>query len=519
MLVAPGNALAQDQAAPASAPTSAPADASTPSAPPDAAPVDNLQDVSRAQVPNATQSPANPEPTNIPLFPAQLGNPVSPYSSSSVSPQSPQITSPDLYVTGNRDLSQVSTNNALTQAFSQSGIGSGFYGDTGINYEHPPIDRIRLGPFDLESALVVTAVADDDLRTGGQSPSGNQINKRSDVSFNATPALLLEYGMQDGQKGFASLIYAPTLTRYYHESSQDTDDQNVAFNATYPFQRLTLDLTQTYTQTTGVNTDSNERTTQNASLSGIGASYEVDEKVSLSTELQYVDSTFSGASGPGTGSGVGGTTASVNNSMTYRLSEKLTLGPSVNVGLDRPQMSAKSTYEQGLIALNYAPTEKIGLFAQGGAQLNQYDQGAGDTINPVFSLGVGYNPFDSTSFQLNASQGVHTSTAPVGQVTSGQTVVSTGLGVSVNQRVLQRIFLTFAFSYNHDDNQALSGGSNGSSTPASTEDTFTYRPSISYAPTAWTSISVYYQYLSNESDSREQSYYDNQVGVSVSAKF
>jgi hypothetical protein len=519
MLVSPGNALAQDQTVPATAPTSPPADASTPAAPADAPPADHSEDVSRAQVPDATQSPANPQPTNIPLFPAQLGNPVSPYSSSSVSPQSPQITSPNLYVTGSRDLSQVSTNNALTQAFSQGGIGSGFYGDTGMNYEHPPIERIRLGPFDLESALVVTAVADDDLRTGGQSQTGNQVGKRSDVSFNATPALLLEYGMQDGQKGFASLIYAPTLTRYYHESAQNTDDQNVAFNATYPFQRLTLDFTEAYTQTTGVNTDSNERTTQNSSSSGIGASYKVDERVSLSTDVQYVDSTFSGASGQGTGSGSGGTTASVNNSLSYRLSEKLTLGPSVNVGVDRPQVSAKSTYEQGIIALNYAPTEKIGLFAQGGAQLNQYDQGGGNTVNPVFSVGVGYNPFDSTSFQLNASQGVHTSTAAEGQTTSGQTVVSTGISASVNQRILQRIFLTFAFSYDHDDNQALSGSGNGGSTAGSTEDTFTYRPSISYAPTAWTSISVYYQYLSNDSDSLGQSYYDNQVGVSVSAKF
>jgi hypothetical protein len=524
-LVPLGNAVADDpgavNAAPTDASTSGAADAGNPAVSPDAAPPDDSQNTSRAQVPDVTQNPANPQPTNIPLFPAQLGNPISPYSSSSANPQSPEITAPSLFLTGNRDLSQVSTNNALSQAFGQQGVESGFYGDTGVSYENAPIERIRLGPFDLKAALVAGVVADDNVRSGG----GTETGKKGDVSYGVTPAILLVYGLHDGQKGYASLVYSPTLTRFYHESGQNSDDQNVAFNAIYPLQRLTFNLTQTYTETSGVNQDSNVRTTQNSSLSTIGATYEVDDKISLSSQVQEVVNTFSGENGGGGGSNSGGqgeNTTSINNNLNYRLSDKLTVGPNLNVGFDRPQNSDKSTFEQGLISLNYAPTEKIGLYAQGGAEFIQYDQGGGNKVNPIFSLGVGYNPFDSTNFSLSASQSEHSSTAEIGEPTGGDTVVSTSVSATVTQRVVQRIFLSFAFSYEHDDDQALSGSAgtvDGGATGSSSEDTITYRPSLSFAPTEWSSLALYYQYLTNQSNTPGQSYNDNQVGLSVSVQF
>jgi hypothetical protein len=489
-------------------------------------------DQNRAQVPDVSQNPANPANTSIPQYPVRPGNPISPYNSSSANPQSPQLTTPSLYITGANDLNQIGTSGALSQAFGQVG-SSGFFNEPILENEHPPIERIRIGPVDLKAAVVTNVVGDGNLRTGGGTTGttgGSGGGSKSDVIYGVTPAILLEYGNHDGQKGFASLVYSPTFTRYVHHSEENTDDyQNVALNALYPFQRLTLNLTQTYTQTTGVNTDSNLRTTQTASFSMIGATYEVDDKISLSSQLQEVITSTSGANGQGTGTGGGGsgegeTISSLNNTATYRLSEKLTVGPSINVGVDKPDNTGQQTYEQGLLGVNYAPTEKIGLYLQGGAEMRQYAH-AGDSVNPLFSTGIGYTPFDSTAISISATQSVHTdvdTTTGAGAALLNQTVVSTGIDAQVTQRIAQRFYLSFDFSYNHNDNQGgtgNTGGGTGSTTGDTTQDTMTYRPSFRFAPTAWSNVALYYQYESNESDVPGSTYNDNQVGLTLSAQF
>ena len=476
----------------------------------------NAVDQSRAQVPPLSQNPANPTPTNIPQFPPQPGNPISPYNSSSANPQSPQLTAPSLYLTGANDLNRISTGAALSQAFTEQGA-SGFYSEPVADYDHPPIERIRLGPFDLRAAVVTGVVGDDNLRTGSGS-SGGSGGSKGDVSYGITPAILLQYGDHDGQKGFASLVYNPTFTRYIHHSGENTDDyQNIAFNALYPFQRLTLNLTQTYTQTTGVNTDSNVRTTQTSSLSLIGATYEVDDKISTSTQLQEVITKFGGPSGQGGGGGEGEDVTTLNNNATYRLSQKLTVGPSLNLGIDKAENLSQQTFEQGLLGFNYAPTEKIGLYLQGGAELRQYEH-IGTKVNPIFSAGVGYTPFDSTVMSLNASQSIHTDTNTASTSATNDTVVSTEIGATITQRIVQRVFVSFDFDYAHSDDQAGTGGT-GSSTASTSQDTLTYRPSLKFAPTGWSSFSLYYQYLSNESNMSGSSYNDNQVGLSLTAQF
>jgi len=515
VLAWPGHLVGQVTTAPApSLPADSPGVAGNS---PDQNPPDqNSQDQSRAQVPGVSQSPINPPGTNIPSFPLQPGNPISPYSSSSANPQSPQLTAPSLYLTGANDLSQIGTSNALSQAFSQVGAG-GFYNESILETEAPPIERLRLGPFDLKAAVVTNVTGDDNLRTGSGA-SGGSDGSKGDIIYSATPAILLQYGDHDGQKGYASLVYAPTLTRYVHHSDENTDNyQNVALNAIYPFQRLTLNLTQSYTQTTGVNTDSTLRTTQISSLTNVGATYEVDDKVSFSSQVQELINSFSGSSGPG-GGGEGETISSFNNTLTYRFSPKLTIGPNLNVGVDKPDDTPQQTFGQGLLGINYAPTEKIGLYAQGGAEIRQYEH-SGTVVNPIYSAGVGYNPFDSTTISLNASQSVHTdinSNSPSSAAKMNQTVVNTVAGASVIQRIAQRFFLGFAFEYSHNDNRS---GASGSTSGSSTQDTMTYRPSLTFAPTGWTSVALYYQYQSNQSDTPGSTYNDNQVGLSLSAQF
>jgi hypothetical protein len=468
---------------------------------------DNSQTSGNAQPPENTETPGNPQVPSTPLLPQQGSSPYAPVSPSSSNTQSTQLTAPSLYTTGVNDLSQVATNAALMQAFSQQAT-SGFLGEQGMGYSHGPIERIRLGPFDLKAALSLNVVSDDNLTAVGQ--SGGE--KLSDTSLGITPAVLLEYGTHEGQKGYASLVYSPTITRFLEHTDEDTVNQNVAFNARYPFQKLSLDFSQTYAQVTGINQDLNARTTQTSSVTTVGGNYDINDKLSVASHFQELITSFSG------GGGQGDKTSSINSSLAYHVSEKMTLGPNLNVGVDEPENASKQTFEQALLGMNYQATEKIALSAQGGAEFRQFNQDtvgdqtvqAGNTTNPIFSAGVAYTPFDSTSLSVNAFQNVQSSSAD-----SLQTVVNTGVGFSANQRIIQRFNLGFTFSYSHADYS----NTGGASTTALSQDNVVYRPSLSYSPTAWTSVAIYYQYLDNESNQMGSSYHDNQMGVAVSAQF
>ncbi|HEV3271493.1 MAG TPA: outer membrane beta-barrel protein [Candidatus Methylacidiphilales bacterium] len=468
-----------------------------------------------SQTSDSSQNPPNSPVPNTPLLPQQAANPYQPFSSSTSNIQSPQLTAPSLYTTGVNDVSQIAVNNALVQAFSQQ-PASGFLSEQGASYSQPPIDRIRLGPFDLKATLLMNVVSDDNiLATGGNGTGTGSGGKISDTSFGLTPAVLLQYGTHEGEKGYASLVYAPTLTRYFEHSDLNSDNQNVAFNAVYPFQRLTLDLSETYAEVTGINQDLNARTTQNSSLTIFGGNYDIDDKLSFASHLQELITTFSG--GQGGVQGQGDTITSLNSSFTYQITDKVKLTPGLNVGLEKPQNTAQQTFEQALVGVTYQPTEKINFFAQGGAEFRQYDSSdeAGETapgkdvVNPIFSAGVGYTPFDSTTLTVSAYQDVYASSAE-----SNESVVSTGVGVSATQRFFQRLYLNFNFNYAHNEGQADTGGASSGS-----QDTLVYRPSLSFAPTAWTSLAVYYQYLDNESNTQGASYHDNQLGVSASVQF
>jgi len=479
------------------------------------------------QQPNNGQTLINPTPTT-PLLPQQAINPYLPFSSnySATGNQPPQVTAPNLYTVGTYNVSQIATTSALSQAFTEGGGAGGFDNEPGMTYSHPPIERIRIGPLDLKAALATNVVNDDNVNGGGGNGSGGS-GKVNDTSYGITPAILVEYGAHEGQRGMATLVYSPTFTRYLRHPGFNTDNENVALSGEYPFQRLTLNVSESYSQSTGINSDTNSRTTQTAEVTTAGGTYVIDDKLTFSGNYQYVKTSYSNPAnqnGGGT-AGQGDETSSINTSLSYQLSDKMSIGPSLNVGVDKPDGSNQETFEQALAGLTYQPTEKINLYVHGGVEIRQgsgsngnsssggANGSTGDSTNPIFSAGVGYTPFDSTTLSLNAYQSVYSSTD-----VSSQNVTTTGVGVEATQRFFQRIFLGFSASYAHNETSGSGNNSIGTAS-GSSQDTYSLRPSLSYSPTLWSSLALYYQYLDNESDNSGANYRDHQVGLSATVQF
>ena len=471
---------------------------------------------SNAAAPSDTTNP------NSPLLPSQGLNTSPLYTSPDSNGGEPsQLSAPALYNTGAFDLSQVAANNALAQAFMQTGtVSSERASDSGPG----PLDRIRIGPLDVKTNITVSAVSDDNI-------NADATHRVSDAIFAVTPAVLINYGSHEGQKGYASVVYAPTLSWYDHNSSQNSQNQNVAINLQYPFQRLTLNATGTYAETTGINLDSRTRTTQTTTVATAGGSYDVDDKLQLQAHADQLNTSYSGndsGTGSSNDSGLEGDSRStLETAASYRLTDKVTLGPGFNIGIEKPDGSGRQTFEQGLVNVNYQITQKIGFFGEGGIELRRYP-GEGSKINPIFNGGVNYTPTDAAAFSLSGYQNVEPTSND-----SSQTDVNTGVAFSASERLFQRYILAFSFIYSHTDYSTNTGdntpvrpkitlGNNGNpgfNPNGSSQDNLVYRPSLTFAATRWTTVALYYQYQGSESSTVGNSYHDNQFGLSVSAQF
>jgi hypothetical protein len=487
---------------------------------------DNSGSPNSDNTPNGPSAPNTPGPgdttnPNSPLLPSQGLNTSPLYTSpDSNGGQPSQLSAPALYNTGAFDLSQVAANNALAQAFMQTGVVSS---EQTPDQGPGPLDRIRLGPVDIKTTLDLSVISDDNIYADSS-------HRVSDIEFGITPAILVDYGTHEGQKGYASIVYAPTLNRFYHQSSQDSDNQNVALNLQYPFQRLTLNATETYTQVTGVNLDSRTRTTQSTNVATVGGNYDVDDKLALQVHFEQLNTSYSGnddgsATDNGSGSGsdannTGGldndSRSTIETAANYRITDKLTLGPGFNIGIEKPEDSVQQTFEQALVNVNYQATEKISFFGQGGIEFRQYEHGD-DKTNPVFSAGITYAPTENASFSLSGYQNVEPTSDD-----SSQTDVNTGVAATASERLFQRFVLGFSFIYAHteySDNGGTATTERGFNPNGSSQDNLVYRPSLTFEATQWTAVALYYQYQDNESNAVGGSYHDNQFGLSISAKF
>ena len=379
--------------------------------------------------------------TPPPLLPSQALNGSPLYASALGSSAYPtDLNAPSLYNTGAFSLSQIAVNDALQEAFLGGGIMAS---NLSPDQSPSPLDRIELGPINFKCALNLSLISDDNIDAQPAGP-----NRVSDVEYAITPAVLFSYGTQPGQRGFASLVYAPTILRFLRHSDEDSDNQNVALSLQYPFDRLTLDAGESFTQTTGVNLDARARTTQATERATFGGSYDIDDKLTAQSHVEYLDTTYTSPEGTINSFNselVNETRETWSSAAVYTLNEKLNFGPQFNLGLETPENSPQQTFEQGLLNFNYQATNKILVDGQAGIEWRQYTHGV-DRTNPVFTAGVTYKPTDDTSIAVHGFRNV----TPTSDA-SDETDVNTGVAVTLGQRLFQRLALGFTFNYLHTD--------------------------------------------------------------------
>jgi hypothetical protein len=172
-------------------------------------------------------------------------------------------------------------------------------------------------------------------------------------------------------------------------------------------------------------------------------------------------------------------------------------------------------YEQVQARVNWRATDKISIQVSGGLEDRQFmTAGTGDSLNPVFSLSIQYQPFKYTQISLVGSRTVASSDFYL----AAQQTETTLVGVTLSQQLWRKFNLGMGLNYAQTDYSAPGFAGAGNAANRS-DDVVSFNVQLSHPFYKRGTWSLFYQYSDDTSSQTGFSYQSSQVGFSVSYSF
>ncbi|HEY5742681.1 MAG TPA: outer membrane beta-barrel protein, partial [Terrimicrobiaceae bacterium] len=187
----------------------------------------------------------------------------------------------------------------------------------------------------------------------------------------------------------------------------------------------------------------------------------------------------------------------------YQVLPKVNLGAESVVGYLNVQESPGQIYEQVRLRTRYELTGKLSVKTSAGVEFREFSNGQPLRVNPVFGLGLEFQPFDGTFMSLEGYRNIYGSAAAV-----SQDYTATGLSLSVRQRFLQKITASAEVGY---ENDSYFGTSPETGTN-STVNYFFIRSSLAYPLTRCLAVQIFYEFQNNDSNQTDNTFSNNRAG-------
>jgi hypothetical protein len=359
-------------------------------------------------------------------------------------------------------------------------------------------------------SLLVRGVYDDNITLA---PPGT--HKISEWYMGIQPAIAVGFGDVVGRQGnYIRLDYAPDILLYPDHDEFNTVDHLIRLEAQYRFSRLTLyldqdvqilkntDINSTIGNGTTIsiaNVDVAGRTHVNVYRTYLGAAYVLTEKTFLSSDAEYslydYDPLISSERFIG------------HLFINYIPTGKLVVGIGGGGGIE---WGDSPTPDQPFGSVNarvtYQATGKISLYAEGGAEFRDFEDGdtRGTYTTGTYELGATWQPFDGTLITLRGNRRI-----AVSAVLPGQDFTLSNILGGIRQRLFQRFYLGVTGGYEHDDYFATLNVVNATRD----DDYWLIEPSLDFVLFRHSSIGAYYIHRENSSSIHTFSFVDNQVGI------
>jgi hypothetical protein len=353
-------------------------------------------------------------------------------------------------------------------------------------------DGTRRLPFQV--GMTVGGYFDDNIYAAPDGPA-----RISDFIWSVSPLIAWNSAAETGADNSVQLAYAPTFVLYQENSRNDTIDQAGNFLYAYHDGRMDFVVSESAASAQESNADVDDLVQETSSVTLINFNYQLTAKttLNLSATQSITDDD------PGFGSIQWSGAAYLD----YQITPKTTLGLGGVVGLadlDGPNQ----TFEQANGRVTYNPTAKLSFNATGGLEFRETQGFGGEDLTPDFSLGLSYEPFDGTTLTVQGYRRYEYS----GRL-YGQDYLATGATASFSQRFFRKFYFVVSGVFEnaeYEDN--LSDSSSNVR-----YNYYSVQPAISFQPTTWCDLTLFYQHREDISQATAPGFTDNQVGFT--AKF
>lgn len=305
-----------------------------------------------------------------------------------------------------------------------------------------------------------------------------------------------------------SVDYTLGMAFYSSKELKDTLSHAASLNGHFGYGNWRFDLAQGYSYSDSPLTETATQTSQQAYSTSLGANYAFSDKMSADMGVNQGISLVENFQDSYTWS----TMEWLNYAFVPRLNVGLGTGAGYTTlrdvsgsGVNNPD----SIYEQLQARLNWRATDKISFqISAGGEDLQFLAAGYSDSLNPIFSAAIQYQPFKFTQISLSASRTVGTSDYYIIAQSTENTTVSLGL----SQRLFGNYNLSLGVNYTKSDFAVALTGLGGTSR---TDDIYTFNASFGRNFLKRGNWAITYQYLDDTSNVAGFSQRGNQVGFQI----
>jgi Putative beta-barrel porin 2 len=305
--------------------------------------------------------------------------------------------------------------------------------------------------------------------------------------------------------------YSPTLNFYSSRQFHNNVNQSASLMGATHYEDWSFSLSQNFSSTSDPITETGAQTSQQSYVTALSAAYAFNDKWAANASVDQNISLVSGFQDSYSWTTLEG--------VSYEFSPRLNVGISAGggytkVGGDASEADSNpdSVNEEIQFNANWRATDKISL--QGSVGLNDQQflaAGFNDSLSPVFSAAIQYQPFSVTQISLGASRFVGSSDYFI----EAQTTESTTINLNLNQRILKKYNLTLGAAYSQVQYTSTLTILNYSLGNARTDNDYSFNASFGRSFLTHGTWAITYQYSDNESSVAGLSQRSNQIGLQV----
>ena len=308
--------------------------------------------------------------------------------------------------------------------------------------------------------------------------------------------------------------YTPTLNFYSSRQFRNSVDQSASLTGATRYEDWSFNLSQNANISSDPLTETAAQTDQQSYSTALSTAYAFNDKWAANASVDQGISLVSGLQDSYTWSTLEG--------VSYEFSPRLNVGISAGGGYtkvesDGSELSAAgsnpdSVNEEIQFNASWRATDKISLQGSVGVNDQQFlAAGYNDSLSPIFSAAIQYQPFKDTQITLSAGR----STGSSDYFIEAQTTESTTISLSLNQRLLKIYNLSVGVGYSQVQYTTTLSILSYSFGNARTDDDYSFNASFGRSFLTHGTWAITYQYSDNESSVAGFSQRSNQIGLQV----